>query len=83
MKDSFIFSLFTEIEFSLSARLASPLEDKNPVDDASKSIAVIPFVSVDLGKLACGTHSKTSKKVASSSCFKANEVAFPKRISEA
>ena len=52
VNDSFIFSLFIEIEFSFSARLASPFEDKNPVEEASKSIAVHPSARVDLVKVA-------------------------------
>ena len=80
---SVTFSLFTEIELAVKARLASPFDLRNPVFVFKISTIFIPSSISFLEISACGTPSKTSRKVASSNCFKSSEVEFPNNIFDA
>ena len=75
--------LFTDIELAAKARLASPLDLKNPDFSFKTAIISIPFSISILAISACGTPSNTSKKVASSRFFQSSAVAFPNKILDA
>ena len=75
--------MFTEIAFSFKALRASPLEAKKFVLAAKAPIMSKPSTTSAIATVACGTPSKTSKKVCSSKDFKSEAVDFPNKIVEA